>query len=78
MDPATHHDPAWLAAVAAAQVHDGKVTVTLEGKERLFHLFFIAGFPCSGMDWVGRLLSLHPAVVAADGPHRLGPLGGTR
>ena len=28
------------------------------------------------MDWVGRLLSLHPAIVVAETPRRLGPLGG--
>lgn len=37
--------------------------------------FSIAGFPCSGMDWLGRLVSLHPAITVADPPDRLGPLG---
>lgn len=71
-------NPDWLAAIARAEVHDGKVTVTCRSEQRSFAPFSIAGFPCSGMDWVGRLLSLHPAVVVADSPRRLGPLGGGR
>lgn len=39
-------------------------------------LFTIVGFPCSGMDWLGRLLALHPRVAVASGPSRVGALGG--
>lgn len=39
-------------------------------------LFRIAGFPCSGLDWVGRLLALHPMVAVVEGPSRVGALGG--
>lgn len=38
-------------------------------------VFRIAGFPCSGLDWIGRLLARHPAVVVIAGPSRIGALG---
>jgi hypothetical protein len=37
--------------------------------------FAIAGFPCSGMDWLARLLALHPHIAIVDAADPLGPLG---
>lgn len=71
-------NPDWFAAITRANIRDGRVSVVCGSESRSFTLFSIAGFPCSGMDWVGRLLSLHPAMVVADTPRRLGPLGGGR
>lgn len=39
-------------------------------------LFRIAGFPCSGLDWVGRLVGQHPMVVLIAASSRVGALGG--
>ncbi len=38
--------------------------------------FGIVGFPCSGMDWFARLVSLHPNIVVVDAVDSLGPIGG--
>jgi hypothetical protein len=37
--------------------------------------FVLHGFPCSGLDWVARLLALHPRILMVEAQHALGPLG---
>ncbi len=70
--------PDWFGATANPEAQEGVAQLPLSGAPRPFQLFSVTGFPCSGMDWVGRLLTLHPSVLVVDSPNRLGPLGGKR